>query len=127
MQAHSKIMPMLQGDSVSARTDVKIKASIGELVCTTIRNMADEDRYAKKIEQHFREQIESVVSTLQKQKTDVLGIGHKLYLRHPSRWKKIKPEWPERFVRMPIEISVKVDVMNSKMMNPGPFSRIGED
>jgi len=127
VQANSKITPMLRGDTVSARIDVNIKASIGELVCTTIRNMADEDRYAKKAERHFKEQMESVVSTIQKKKTDVLGIGHKLYLRHPSRWKKLKPEWPERYARMPIEINVKVDIMNSKMMNPRPFSRIGED
>jgi len=57
----------------------------------------------------------------------VLGIGHKLYLRHPSRWKKIKPEWPERFAGMPIELSVDVHLLNSRMMSPEPFVRVGED
>jgi spore germination protein KC len=127
LKARSKVTPVLKGDALSARVDVKIDASIGELVCTTIRDTADEARYAERVERYFKEQLENVLDTLQKQKVDVLGIGHKIYLRHPSRWKKLKPEWPERYARMPIEVSVKVDLVNSKMMNPGPFSRIGED
>lgn len=127
LRANSKVTPVLKGDSVSANIEVKIDASIGEMVCTMVRDMKDEAKYAKRIEQHFKEELESVLNTLQKQQTDVLGIGHKIYLRHPYRWKKMKPDWPETYARIPIKVNVQVDIANSKMMNPGPFSRIGED
>jgi spore germination protein KC len=89
--------------------------------------MTDEKKFEDKLERYFKEQMESVLNNLQKQKTDALGIGHKLYLRHPSRWKKIKPDWPERYAQIPADIRVKVTISNSKMMNPSPFVQVGED
>jgi|GEM_PF-6685725 len=119
--------PKIQGDDISVAFDVQIQGSIGELSCTTIRDMADEKKYEAKLERYFKEQLESVLNNLKKQKTDALGIGHKLYLRHSSRWKKIKPDWPERYARIPADIRVKVTITNSKIMNPSPFAQVGED
>jgi spore germination protein KC len=127
LRARSKVTPVLEGDDVSARIKVNIEASTSELVCTTIRDMKDEKRYEERMEQYIKKKMASVLNTLRKSKADVLGIGHKLYLRHPSRWKKIKPEWPERFAGMPIELSVDVHLLNSRMMSPEPFVRVGED
>jgi spore germination protein KC len=127
LKSHSRVTPVLEGDSVSARIDVHIEASVGELVCTTVRDMDDEQVYEQKVEQYLKKQMESVLGTLQKHKADVLGIGHKIYLRHPSRWRKWKPDWPERFARIPIEVTVDVHIQNSKMMSFSPFSRSGEE
>jgi len=127
LKASSRVTPTLKGDSASARIDVHIEGSTGELVCTSIRSPEDEARYAKKMTQYFKEEMEAVLDMLQKHKADVLGIGHKLYLRHPSRWQKIKKDWPETFARMPIEVNVEVHIVNSKMMSPSPFSKIGEE
>lgn len=127
LHSAASMTPMIKGRSASARIEVAIDVSIGELACTTIRDTADEAKFAERIGQYFKEQMESVLDTLRKRKADVLGIGHKLYLRHPARWKNMKPDWPELYARMPIELDVKVHIRNSKMMNAGPFSRIGDN
>lgn len=127
LKSTANLTPGLEGRSASARIEVKIDASISEPACTTIRDTADEAAFADRIAQYVRERMESVLDTLRKRKADALGIGHRLYLRHPGPWKKIKPEWPEIFARMPIELDVKVYIRNSKMMKPEPFSRIGDN
>ena len=127
IKENTTMTPKIQGDDISVAFDVQIQGSIGELSCTTIRDMADEKKYEAKLERYFKEQLESVLNNLKKQKTDAVGIGHKLYLRHPSRWKKIKPDWPERYARIPADIRVKVTITNSKIMNPSPFAQVGED
>jgi len=126
LESEARITPVIEGDSVSARIRVNIAASVGELACTTIRDLADETRFADMIGRHFKEQMESVLAALRERKADVLGIGHKIYVRDPSRWKKLKPDWPERYARLPIELEVRASVLNSKMMLPGPFSRIDD-
>ena len=127
LRSDAKISPRLEGRSPSARIEVRIDASINELACTTIRDMADEAAFAERARQYFKERMESVLGTLRKRKADALGIGNRLYSRHPGLWRKIKSEWPEIYARMPIELDVKVYIRNSKMMKPGPFSRIGDN
>lgn len=127
LHSAARMTPAIKGRSASARIEVEIDASIGELACTTIRDMADETKFADRIGQYFKEQMESVLDTLRKRKADVLGIGHKLYLRHPAQWKNMKPDWPELYARMPIDLDVRVYIRNSKMMNSTPYSRLGDN
>jgi spore germination protein KC len=123
LKVDTKMNPTIKGNAISVRFDVQIVGSIGDLVCTSIQDMMDEMKYVEKTERYVEEQLESVLKTLQKQNVDALGIGHKLFLQHPSQWKKIKPDWSERYSHISFDTKVKVRILNSKMMNPGPFGQ----
>jgi spore germination protein KC len=127
LNVDTTMTPVIHGHSISVRFDVQIDGSIGELVCTSIRDMKDETKFAVRTERYLEEQLENVFKTLQAQKTDALGIGHKLFLRHPAQWKKIKPDWEERYAQIPVDIRVKVTNANSKMSSPTPVLQTGED
>jgi spore germination protein KC len=124
----TKMKPAIRdGDEVSVSFDVRIEGSIGELVCTSIRDLEDEQRFVEKLELYVEEQLKSVMNMLQQKGVDGIGIGHRLYQRHPSRWKSIRQEWDDIFPQVPVDIQVTVINESSKMMNPGPFAKTGEE
>jgi len=126
LKASTNMKPVIQESRVSVQFDVRIEGSIGELVCTSIRDLKDEQKFVEKMELYVEEQMESVMNILQQQGVDGIGIGHRLSLRHPSRWKMIRQEWDDMYPQIPVDIRVKINNESSKMMNPGPFDQTGE-
>lgn len=127
MKLRTAMSPRMENHRISTHFDVQIIGSIGELVCTTIRVLEDEQNYLRKLERYMEKRLAEVLKTFQQEKVDVLGIGHHVYLHHPSQWKTMKPDWPERYAQMSADIRVKITSINSKMMNASPFDQAGEN
>jgi spore germination protein KC len=123
----TRMNPELRESSVAVQFDVRVEGGIGELVCTTIRDPQDEKWFIDKLELYMEEQLKSVMNFLQQSGVDGLGIAHRLYLRHPSGWKKIKQEWDDLYPQVPVDIRVRIINGSSKMMNPTPFAKNGEE
>jgi spore germination protein KC len=126
LMARVNMHPVIRESRISVQFDVNIQGSIGELVCTSIRNFEDEQTFVEKVELYVEEKLESVMNMLQQQGVDAIGLGHRLSLRHPARWKQIRQEWDDIYPQIPVDIRVKINNESSKMMNPGPFVQTGE-
>lgn len=42
-------------------------------------------------------------------KTDIFGFGEAIHRRYPRLWEKIKDDWNDEFVRLPVNITVKFE------------------
>ena len=42
-------------------------------------------------------------------KTDIFGFGEAIHRRYPRLWEKIKDDWDDEFVRLPVNITVKFE------------------
>jgi len=61
--------------------------------------------------QAMEEQCRSLLGQLQKLHCDAVGFGSRIYQKHPGDWSSLQAEWPERFSKYPITVSVEVKNM----------------
>ena len=80
----------------------------------TLKTQADQRRQAELEEEARRllaEQCQAVLSVLQAQQCDAIGIGSSIYRHHPALWRQVQDRWPEIFSDYPIEVRVKIREM----------------
>ena len=61
-------------------------------------------------EDKVKKQVESLVSKSQKINLDIFGIGEKINLKHPYKFRNIKPEFKEKYKELDIKVNVEVNV-----------------
>ena len=80
----------------------------------TLKTQADQRRQAE-LEEEARglleEQCAAVLSVLQAQQCDALGVGSSMYRHHPALWRQLQDNWPEVFGDYPMEVRVKIREM----------------
>ncbi|MFS0724317.1 Ger(x)C family spore germination protein [Paenibacillus sp. 1P07SE] len=117
----SKIRPVLKGNEVSVVISVKAEGIIGELRCSQLITPEDEQAITLKIQKTIEAQMKETMQLLQKQKLDAIGIANKIYARHPYKWKKLKPEWEQRFAELSVDYDIKVKISGTGMNTGKPF------
>ncbi|MGG1555230.1 Ger(x)C family spore germination protein [Paenibacillus ferrarius] len=92
------------------RTHIAIKADVAllEAACTKLETQEDEQRFKEKIEDNIRNQVLEMITWLQRNKFDALGLGNKVYQQNPTLWKKWKPNWEDRFAESEFSVNVSV-------------------
>ncbi len=119
----TRLKPVVRGEALSVDVHTKIKGSIGELRCSTLKSEADGERFQSKVSEHVKTRMEAIVAKLQKQQIDALGIGNKIYGKHPQLWKAWKPTWDDRFARTGFHFEVEVDMLNTGSKSGIPFGK----
>ncbi|UVI32629.1 Ger(x)C family spore germination protein [Paenibacillus spongiae] len=117
----TKITPKIKGDSVDVHVSVKIDGIVGELVCHSLKDKAGYKRYVDHVEQSVERKLRKTIKLLQKKKLDAIGIGDLVYTKNPELWKRWKPDWEERFARIPFKVDVKVNVTSTGMDIGKPY------
>lgn len=69
----------------------------------------EEEALYRQAKMLLEQQCELVLSLLQEQKCDALGIGNALYRKSPKRWETLKEDWPERFASYPLQIEITIE------------------
>ena len=80
----------------------------------TLKTQADQRRQAELEEEAsalLREQCQAVLSVLQAQQCDALGVGSSMYRHHPALWRQVQERWPETFSAYPMEVRVEIREM----------------
>lgn len=109
----TKIKPRLRGDEATVQVRARADVAIGELKCTSVETRADEAELVRKIEENMQSQMAGAIRELQTKKTDVIGIGNRIYSMNPAKWKKIKKNWDNQFAEIRFDIRVKVRIVTS--------------
>ena len=58
-----------------------------------------------------RVRLEGALEQLRAWGTDCAGLGAKAGMFHPARWQAVQADWPEWFSRVPLEITVEVEIL----------------
>ncbi len=100
---------------------IRINAEEETVATSTNLNMRDPENI-KLVEAAFadyiKNQSESALTKIKQSKSDVLGIGELIYQRYPKVWHQMEPHWRDEFSRMPVDVQVRVKVMNSGSSGP---------
>lgn len=106
-----KIKPLVKGDKISASVKLRGELAIGELRCTKIDKLEDEQVFVSKVEKALAKQVNDCIQFLQKNRIDVIGIGNRIYRKSPGTWEKLKDNWDVRFAEMPFDIEVELKLI----------------
>lgn len=119
----TKVTPTVKDDEVTVRVMTRIKGSVGELRCSSLKTKDEALRFRDTVKKTVESELREVVKYFQKRQMDAFGIGDQIYRMNPSLWKSMKPDWGERFASSRFEINVEVDILNTGMGVGTPFSK----
>lgn len=110
----TKIKPIIKGDNVSFRIDVKTEVAIGDVV-TDFEVSCTEGRQELKyiVENSIETEIKDLVAKVQKEcGVDIFGFGRKLYEKNPKFFNKYNGKWNETFKDIGVEVHADVSIRN---------------
>lgn len=123
MLVKSKAIPSVTQDSVKVAVHIEMRAAVGELRCSSLQTREDQQAFEQSILRTLHADLQKFIASLQKKQLDALGIGNKLYRSSPSVWKRLKPDWDNRFAQSQFDIQIKLDILNTGMEAGTPFSK----
>lgn len=119
----TKVKPEIKNGELSVKVETQINGRIGELLCSTLTSVTEEKEFEKRVAEIVKAQMEEVIQLLQKKKTDVIGIGDRIYRKNPNLWKSWQPTWSQRFSEMAFKIEVSVRITDTGMNAGLPYPK----
>jgi len=103
------------GGKPSFRIDVEIEAFLAE---TTAQIDVLDAKAIEALEASsgdaVKADIERVVKAVQTElRTDILGLGHKIYQRDVDLWNRLEKDWSSIFPTVPVEVSCEISIVNT--------------
>ncbi|MBW8350698.1 Ger(x)C family spore germination protein [Bacillus sp. IITD106] len=122
MRDKVKIAAKMNDSLPSFLINIKVKGDLGEVDApVNINDRKVLDEIERKVEKKVKEKILHAVHLAQKNKTDVLGFGEKVYRSNPKAWKKIKSDWNEQyFPNLNVKVTVDASILRTGLKT-NPF------
>ncbi|MFP3123759.1 Ger(x)C family spore germination protein [Ectobacillus funiculus] len=119
----TKTTPVIQGNSLTIHVSSKMEGSITELRCSSLLTESEVNSFNKKFTKTVEDDLQKLITHLQKNKIDVLGIGNQIYNQKPAAWEKWKNDWDQHFADSRFEIKVDGNILNTGMNIGKPSSQ----
>src|SRR5690606_8134235 len=122
MRNKVKIAAKMNDSLPSFSINIQVKGDLGEVDAPiNINDRKLLDKIEKKVEKKLKEHILYAVHLAQKNKTDVLGFGEKVYRSDPKAWKKMKPDWNDQyFPNLNVKVTVDASILRTGLKT-NPF------
>jgi spore germination protein KC len=110
-EARSKIKGSMHNDKPEISIEQHIESDIGEVQCrnldlTNPKTITELEQIANQKVVHL---FETTIKKVQQEyKSDIFGFGEVIHRSDPQAWKKLKDNWDQTFVNLPV--SVKTDI-----------------
>ncbi|GAA3405950.1 Ger(x)C family spore germination protein [Paenibacillus hodogayensis] len=121
----TSVNPVIQHNEAAVDVRIKIKGSVGELRCSALMSREEGEQFEERIAKQVERDLQKTIARLQKEKTDALGIGNRIFRTNPALWKRWKPAWPDHFAAIRFHVAVEVRVLNTGMNIGTPFGKKG--
>ncbi|WP_054024492.1 Ger(x)C family spore germination protein [Bacillus sp. FJAT-28004] len=108
IRSKTKVKGSVRNEQPRIDIEVRLDINIGEVQCSLdlleTKSIAEVERLANRKVEGF---IEATVKKLQKKyKVDVFGFGEVIHRSNPREWRKLKNNWNQNFVTMPVNVKV---------------------
>jgi spore germination protein KC len=108
--SHSKVIGKVENGYPRIEVNIRLEQNIGEVGCQidlTKQKVIDE--LDKISERTLKGIIEATIKKMQtKYKVDIFGFGEAVHIADPKAWKKMKGNWNQRFVDLPVHVKVNI-------------------
>lgn len=119
----SKITPEIHQGHASVKVDITGEAHLDEF-------RPSGEKFTPQFLGHIEEVIASnlkkeallTIAKAKEYRADILGLGEKIYRKHPKYWAMVKDNWRDHFVNLPIEVEVDITLRRTGMfIEPIPY------
>jgi spore germination protein KC len=114
----------VENGSPKGTIEIKVEGNVGDIQCKKLDLMKTKtiDDLEKKSNKEVKKLIESSIKSVQEEfKVDVFGFGEAIHRSNPDYWKKVKKEWDEEFIDMPVEVKVDVKIRRIGKIGNSPY------
>jgi spore germination protein KC len=114
----------VENGSPKGTIEIKVEGNVGDVQCKKLDLMKTKtiDDLEKKSNKEVKKLIESSIKSVQEEfKVDVFGFGEAIHRSNPDYWKKVKKEWDEEFIDMPVEVKVDVKIRRIGKIGNSPY------
>ncbi|MCA0755966.1 Ger(x)C family spore germination protein [Paenibacillus sp. N4] len=126
VSAKTKVVPVIQGDSLTVRLNTSIVGAISEMRCSSVVKREEEAAFRKRIQETVEKEFRDLITELQAKRLDAIGLGNKIFAKHPALWKSWKKNWDERFALAHFESHVEIRVLHTGLNIGKPYSKYKE-
>ncbi|MCG7379840.1 Ger(x)C family spore germination protein [Paenibacillus sp. ACRSA] len=105
-----KVKVRVKGDDISFHVEMNSKGRLSEVFSPKIKKMDNHtlERYSVIVEEEVTELVKKSMKKLKEMHVEVADLGKALRIQHPAVWERVKENWEEEFVTIPVTFSTKV-------------------
>jgi len=111
----TKLRPHVDGDNIYFTLDINMRGNLGEASCS-FQHKTFEAEYVARAETIFAQEIKKMASAAfsacQQLGVDAVRFGKKLRAYEPETWNKVKDNWREIYLTIPMQVSANVTISN---------------
>ena len=104
------IMISTKGYKPRVTLNFNLTAEINEYNGKSLKGQKELDELSKIISQRIKNEMDTVIQTLQEANCDALGLGRLMIAHHPKAWKKLN--WEKDYSDIKVTSGVKVKIIN---------------
>lgn len=112
LSSSAEMRSEVAGEDIRIRIEIRALGRMQNMTNTT--GVVVDAEYILKaqhsVANDVRQSVESLVNRSKELGSDVLGIGHLIYRKHPKLWEKIKHRWDEILPLVQVDTIVKVNI-----------------
>ncbi|WP_156411048.1 Ger(x)C family spore germination protein, partial [Paenibacillus sp. Soil787] len=112
IRSKTEVKGKLENGKPRIDANIRIEANVGGVECyIDLTKTKTIDELEKITEQKVQGFIEETIKKVQKKyKVDIFGFGEVIHRSEPNYWKKVKSEWDQVFVNLPVDVNVDVKI-----------------
>ncbi|WP_257348509.1 Ger(x)C family spore germination protein [Pseudalkalibacillus decolorationis] len=117
----------VQNGSPKGTVQIRAEGNVAEVQCKKLDLTKTKtiDQLEKKVEQDIKGTIEAAISKAQEEfEVDMFGFGEAIHRSNPDFWKKVKKDWNQQFVDMPVEVKVDMKIRRIGTIGNSPLNKI---
>lgn len=115
-----RVKPVFKGDKLTIRSKIEGDIAIGELSCSTISSLKDEEAFIKRVEEKLKEQVRLTIKFLQANQIDVIDVGNHVYRTNPRKWERMKGDWGKQFAEASFDVQAKLRLVTNGTISSKP-------
>ncbi|MBO9608735.1 MAG: Ger(x)C family spore germination protein [Paenibacillaceae bacterium] len=109
----TKLRFALRGDALAVTIRSIVQGSIGDLGCSRIETPEEEAAFVARAQQELIREMNEVIAKMKASQLDVIGLGNRLYRKHPAIWKSWKDDWGSRFAASTFDVQATIDILHT--------------
>lgn len=111
LSAKSKIKPSMENGKPTINIQVDIKADIESVIGEfDVSKKENKEIIEKLADQKVKSLCEKSIKKAKELGTDIFGFGEEIHREYPEQWKDMKDDWNNLFQKLPVNISVNVEI-----------------
>ncbi len=111
IDAKSKITAYMKNGQPAVNVEIKLIANIAaETGKFDVSTEANSEKISRLIADKNNKLCKSAIVRAKELGSDIFGFGEEVHRTYPKLWKKIKKDWNNEFIKVPVKITVQVRV-----------------